>query len=80
MLGTMCTHAELAAACAVQLVLAMKNDQPKKLLPINKETLRNITGGFGFPGPLGTSITLRTATVATQTMGTGPGEDTKLEA
>ena len=41
----------------------MKNANPKKLLQLNPETLRQITGGF--PGTFGpATATLRTATVA----------------
>jgi len=50
----------------------MKNADPKKLLQLNPETLRQINGGF--PSTLGPfTATLRTATVAgCQTTGTAP--------
>ena len=57
----------------------MKRNTQDKPLELKLETLRDITGGFGGTfGPL--TVTLRTATVATQTMPQGPNTKTELEA
>lgn len=48
----------------------------EKLLTLNVEILRDITGGFGFPTALGPlTATLRTATVATRTMPHKPTQE-----
>jgi hypothetical protein len=53
--------------------------KPEKVLTLDLETLREISGGFPTTlGPL--SATLRTATIATRTLPQGPNGETKLEA